>query len=597
MAGGLPTVTVNIAFGSDSLDTTPTFTDVTSKVRACSIKRGRATEFEEYQAGTLSLSLDNRARTFDPLYTAGPYYGNLKARVLCQIKATYAATTYTLWQGFVSGFNVSPDISGDSICQLEGYDGLAYLASIDLPQDLYTYAITELATQPQAWWPMGASDDVLREINNTYPFNFSISTPRTSAAPTQWMGGNANLFDGTYGGITSTPVGTGTGAWSTAFFFKTDTAGPASGLNPIIMASGATNASRIGIDSAGRLAYNKGFVAESNSAFIANNNIWHHGCVTYAGGANKALIYVDGVLLNAATGSGTASTTAFDLIAYGNTNTSDASQFTGELANMAVWNVALTATEIATLAAAGLQGQPYGGTTTDDWITPVLDAAGWPASWRSLATGLVKPGGMKWGRSALAVLQDLARTEQGRIFADSSNTITFLNRNNDTTAARSTTSNATYSDSGGSTVIPFNAVGAIAQSDEYLANRVSVTTAEGMQFTKDDVTSQTTYGIRAKQIDTLLDSQDDAVTYASNYLARYKDPILRISNWQVLPQKKASTAFPKVLDARIADLITFEIKPNNVGTTISQTMILEQIAHTFTPDKWVTMFSGSPRVT
>lgn len=491
---------------------------------------------------------------------------------------------------------MSPDISGDSICQLEGYDGLAYLASIDLPQDLYTWSITELATQPQAWWPLGASDVTLRDINNTYPFT-ATTTARTSAPPTIWMGGAANQFDGTWGAITATPVGTGTGAWSVAFFFKTDTAGPANGLNPIIMASGAGNVSRIGIDSLGRLAYYKGLLAESNSGYAANNNVWHHASVTYAGGANKALIYIDGSLLNAVTGTGTASTTAFDLIAFGNINFTDAGQFTGELANMAVWNVALSATEIATLAAAGLQGQPYGGTTTDDWITPVLDAAGWPASWRSLATGLVKPGGMKWGRSALSVLQDLARTEQGRIFADSSNNITFLNRNNDTTAARSTTSNATYSDSGGSTVIPFNAVGAISQSDEYLANRVSVTTAEGIQFTKDDATSQTTYGIRAKQIDTLLDNQDDAVTYASNYLARYKNPILRISNWQVLPQKKASTAFPKVLDARIADLITFEIMPNNVGTRISQTMILEQIAHTFTPDKWVTMFSGSPQVT
>jgi hypothetical protein len=125
---------------------------------------------------------------------------------------------------------------------------------------------------------------------------------------------------------------------------------------------------------------------------------------------------------------------------------------------------------------------------------------------------------------------------------------------------------------------------------------VTVTTAEGLAFTASDATSITTYGTVAKQIDTLLDSQADAQTYADIYLQAYKDPSLRIQEWKVLPQAKGATAFPKVLDARLADRVTFEIMPNNVGSRISEQLIVEQIVHDFTPESWQTTFSGSPAV-
>jgi hypothetical protein len=203
---------------------------------------------------------------------------------------------------------------------------------------------------------------------------------------------------------------------------------------------------------------------------------------------------------------------------------------------------------------------------------------------------------MKWGQNALTVMQQIALTEGGRVFADQAGEIQFYSRSHDTTAARSTTSQATYSDSGLAAVVPFNSVGQISFSDEYLANSVTVTTAEGLAFTATDATSITTYGTVAKQIDTLLDSQADAQTYADIYLNAYKDPSLRIQEWKVAPQAKGSIAFPLILAASLADRVTFEIKPNNLGDRISEQLIVEQIVHDFTPDTWTTTFSGSPAV-
>ena len=127
-----------------------------------------------------------------------------------------------------------------------------------------------------------------------------------------------------------------------------------------------------------------------------------------------------------------------------------------------------------------------------------------------------------------------------------------------------------------------------------MANRITVTTVDGQGFTADNTTSQTAYGIKSRSLDTLLVSSSDAQTLASILLGEHGVPELRIDNWTVLPQTSGAVSFPKVLQLQLMDRITFEIKPNNVGTRISQTMLVESFGHSFTPDTWATTYIGSP---
>ena len=591
MAAGLPTLVVEVAFTSDSLDTTPTWVDITSYVRAGSVRSGRTNELEEYQTGSCSLTLDNRDRRFDPLYSAGPYYGNLKARRQCRIRATYSAVTYDLFYGFVSGWTLSPDISGDSVCQIEGYDGLGYLAGVDLPIDVYTWTCNGIVGTPIAYWPLGATDSLATDKIGTYNYTYTTATPTTGDAPSKWMGGSSTSFDGSYGVLGAT-VATVAAAWSVTGFFNTDTVGPAGYVNPILANAGPDNAT-IGIDDAGRLVFRNSSAGSVNSGLSGADGKWHHFAITYAGGGASPKCYVDGFDLSfSPTGSGD-NGSGWQLIGLSN-HVGDATGFTGSLAHIACWDSELSLANIQDLAKAGLRGVPSADADTSDWVGSVSSAAGWPSGWITLETGSIKPGGMKWGQNALTVMQQLALTEGGRVFVDHAGELQFYNRSHDRTVTRSTTSQATYSDSGLAAVVPFNSVGQISYSDEYLANSVTVTTAEGLAFTATDSTSITTYGTVAKQIDTLLDSQADAQTYADIYLQAYKDPSLRIQEWKVTPQAKGSIAFPKVLDAQLADRVTFEIMPNNVGSRISEQLIVEQIVHDFTPDTWQTTFSGSP---
>jgi len=410
------------------------------------------------------------------------------------------------------------------------------------------------------------------------------------------MTGSSTAFDGTFGalGPIVPPAAVG-GAWTVEGFVKTTVVPATPGfVSPILANAGPDNAT-IGIDDSGRLVFRNSSAGSVNSGFPINDGNWHHFAVYYPGSGSPPEIFVDATYLTfSPTGSGDCGT-GWQLLGLSN-HVGDDTAFTGELAHIKIYQSAVPSIDIAGLYAAGIRGTIHNGTTSDQWVQQVLSAAGWPDDWRTLETGTVKPGGMKWGQNALTVLQQLALTEGGRVFVDQDGEFQFYNRSHDTTAARSTTSQATYSDSGLAAVVPFNSVGQISFSDDHLANSVTVTTAEGLAFTASDATSITTYGTVAKQIDTLLDSQADAQTYAAIYLNAYKDPSLRIQEFKVAPQAKGSIAFPLVLAASLADRVTFEIKPNNVGTRISEQLIVEQIVHDFTPDTWSTTFSGSPAV-
>ena len=65
-----PTFTVRIAFASDPLDASPSWTTV-SGVRRISISRGRNHELDRMEAGRATVVLDNRSGDFWPDNSGG----------------------------------------------------------------------------------------------------------------------------------------------------------------------------------------------------------------------------------------------------------------------------------------------------------------------------------------------------------------------------------------------------------------------------------------------------------------------------------------------------------------------------------------------
>lgn len=124
-----PTITVQIAFASDPLATTPTWTDVSSYVESFRIKRGREDETGRIEAGTAEIVLRNADRRFDPTYTSGPYYPNVLPAKRVNIRAFWSPFIYDIFTGYVEAWPINWPLLNDSNVALRCVDGFKLLAA------------------------------------------------------------------------------------------------------------------------------------------------------------------------------------------------------------------------------------------------------------------------------------------------------------------------------------------------------------------------------------------------------------------------------------------------------------------------------------
>ena len=101
-------------------------TDVTDFVRSVTVRRGRPRELANYDAGAAEVTLDNRARLFDP--TAGtaisPYASSIEPGKELSIDLAGAP----LYRGIIQDWDLSYDLSGDSTTTAKASDAFTILA-------------------------------------------------------------------------------------------------------------------------------------------------------------------------------------------------------------------------------------------------------------------------------------------------------------------------------------------------------------------------------------------------------------------------------------------------------------------------------------
>jgi hypothetical protein len=99
--------------------------DVTSSVRKVQISRSRSRQQRKTNAATCQIELDNRTRLFDPTYPSSPYYGGIVPRKQVQVTISGAYA----FVGNVEDWDLSYDLSGDSVAVAKCVDGFALLAN------------------------------------------------------------------------------------------------------------------------------------------------------------------------------------------------------------------------------------------------------------------------------------------------------------------------------------------------------------------------------------------------------------------------------------------------------------------------------------
>jgi hypothetical protein len=122
-------IAAELKVGTTTTFTTPTWAaDITDYVRDWSTNRGTQRELQRVEAGTATITLDNRSGRFTPQSTTSPYYPNLLPMRRIRIRATWNSVTYPIFQGFVEAWPASFPAGIDQIVSVSAVDGFKVLS-------------------------------------------------------------------------------------------------------------------------------------------------------------------------------------------------------------------------------------------------------------------------------------------------------------------------------------------------------------------------------------------------------------------------------------------------------------------------------------
>ena len=85
-------------------DSASIIVDVSNRVNRIETNRGRTALSDQFQTGSLSLTIIDQNGDFNPQNVSGPYYNLLTPMKKVQITATYGSVTYPIFSGFITSY-------------------------------------------------------------------------------------------------------------------------------------------------------------------------------------------------------------------------------------------------------------------------------------------------------------------------------------------------------------------------------------------------------------------------------------------------------------------------------------------------------------
>lgn len=332
---------------------------------------------------------------------------------------------------------------------------------------------------------------------------------------------------------------------------------------------------------------------QSIAAQTAVDDNTHH-LVGTVGFDRRARLYVDGVLVAVAP---TATPTA--VIAGGGStgrirfaspptlpDDTTYRRWNGTLDDVAIYPSALTATQVLDHYQAGVDG--WAGDLPGARIDRMLDLVGIPAGDRDLDTGASVLQGDVGSQTALAHMQDVAKTEQGRLFVGADGRWRLIGRHAELTDPRALEVQATFtSDASDYDALDFD------YGARTLINDVRVTPRNGAEQRQSDQDSIDEYGTQTRTFSGTLQSAADARGLCQWVLMHYADPLVRTGRMVVIPQRDEATLVPALFPLEIGDRVLVDL--TLTGDDISTESLIEGITHRFGRGQlWTTELRLSP---
>jgi len=140
-------------------DPSAVFSDISADVRRVSINRGKNRELEEFRSGTAMVFLSNNSRQYDPTFTTGPYYPDVKPGRMVKISVTHPTTAveYLVYKGVIRSWGYQYITAGPN----KG-DSVAVISASDI---LYDISNAEFSTTTSAGLSGQQITSVLDQIN------------------------------------------------------------------------------------------------------------------------------------------------------------------------------------------------------------------------------------------------------------------------------------------------------------------------------------------------------------------------------------------------------------------------------------------------
>jgi hypothetical protein len=140
------------------------WTDVTNRAYSTTITRGKNQALGRYNAGTVSVVLDNELAEFDPTIPAGtegyPYAG----QIIPGKRVRVTVGTELQFLGTVQDWDLSYPLGRNATAILKGADGFLQLANRSLAADTFAQALSSDMLEALLDQPEVAFDPALRDI-------------------------------------------------------------------------------------------------------------------------------------------------------------------------------------------------------------------------------------------------------------------------------------------------------------------------------------------------------------------------------------------------------------------------------------------------
>ena len=587
--GQFPLLVIEAGFGFGALADPVTWTDITKYVRSYSINRGRQHELNKFEAGTASITLDNRDGRFSPFNTSSPYYPNVLPSVPIRIRAVWNGLIWPRFRGNVESWTLKWPTALDSEIVVGCVDAMKAL-NLKRASTMSRYTTTVLADSPMLYWRLGDSaGSVVAADASGNGRAGSASTIDTTGDP-WFFGGEPGIVadSDTAFDCGTTSTGTGSGVvqaviptvnlsgvsmecWAKARSLGTDPTGVGTSANLMrlyttggsstqltlninnsfssISASGAPyvhfdNGSGTIVNGVAQVLVTGPVIRRADSisvptadSLLINDGRWHHYVVTSDGTTIR--LYVDGKLGMARTAASGAGGGMVNVQAGG---------FDGVVDEVAVYNFVMSAAQALSHYQAG--ALPRLNELSGTRIGAYLDAVGWASTLRNVDAGnsqLQPASADSYTRPVLANMQDVETTEAGELFVDAAGNVTFFDRLHTSRPPNSTVS-VILGDSGTAAEEPYllsNVDPTLDDTDIW--NEITVTPSGMGAQTVGDTASQTLYGKRTRALTTSQVSPTEAYNRASAELNRYTYPLHRIRSVTFTPMSDPPVLFPAAL--------------------------------------------------